>query len=306
MWYACRMPQVIPHTPKPLTPRQQLFVHEFLIDLCAAAAARRAGFSDTMANTQAHLWVGADRGKCPLTYQKVWDAVQAAKAARVEKVDIDAEFVLKKLYEAVSCDISQAFGPDGSLLPIKDMPKPVAWLLAGFEGMGLTGYTEAERRADEEQDLREWKEECEIAKASNKSLPRKPKPRISFTTSKVKFIDRSHLLKMLGDHIKVQAFRQNFKTDQPPSQTIINNGPAIPQDQLDQLLALGENLSIVEALANAALPASAIPTPDATPTAAPGNEPGTLPAPDQPDASPEGLHSPPGDAGQENQGQSQP
>lgn len=86
---------------KSLTQKQAAFVREYLIDLNAAAAARRAGFADSVANSRAPEWVGKVRDDCPAKYQHVWDAVHAALAKRAEKAEINAKWVLERAVELV-------------------------------------------------------------------------------------------------------------------------------------------------------------------------------------------------------------
>jgi phage terminase small subunit len=71
-----------------LTPKQQLFVEEYLVDLNATAAARRAGYSARTANEQ-----GA-QNLAKLSIQK---AIQAAMQARSQRTKIDQDYVLHRL-----------------------------------------------------------------------------------------------------------------------------------------------------------------------------------------------------------------
>lgn len=79
---------------KTLTAKQDAFVREYLIDLNATAAAKRAGYS---AKTAAS--VGSEN----LTKPEIIEAVAEAQAERAEKCGIDAAWVLKeakRTYEA--------------------------------------------------------------------------------------------------------------------------------------------------------------------------------------------------------------
>ena len=71
-----------------LTPKQARFVEEYLLDLNAAAAARRAGYSEKTADSIAAQL---------LSKTKVFEAVQSAVAARSAKTEITAEYVLENL-----------------------------------------------------------------------------------------------------------------------------------------------------------------------------------------------------------------
>lgn len=75
---------------KTLTPKQQAFVDEYLVDLNATQAAIRAGYSAKHAESQAYQLLQ----KTP-----VQQAIQKAKQARSEKTGIDANFVLLKTVE---------------------------------------------------------------------------------------------------------------------------------------------------------------------------------------------------------------
>lgn len=71
-----------------LTPKQEAFVREYLVDLCAAHAAVRAGYSERSAKQ-----TGCDL----LAVPKVQAAIAKAQAERAERVDDDADQVLRDL-----------------------------------------------------------------------------------------------------------------------------------------------------------------------------------------------------------------
>lgn len=73
-----------------LTAKQKRFVDEFLIDLNAAGAARRAGYSDKTAR-----YIGYEI----LAKPHIQAAVQLAKANRQEALNLDAEWVLRRFKE---------------------------------------------------------------------------------------------------------------------------------------------------------------------------------------------------------------
>lgn len=76
-----------------LTPKQEMFVLEYLKDLNATQAAIRAGYSQKTAQA-----IGAEN----LTKPLVKEAIDAAMAAREERTQIDADYVLRqavKLHE---------------------------------------------------------------------------------------------------------------------------------------------------------------------------------------------------------------
>jgi len=71
-----------------LTPKQERFVSEFLVDLNATDAARRAGYSSKTA---------AEMGYENLRKPHIAEAIAKAKAERSERLQIDADFVLEEL-----------------------------------------------------------------------------------------------------------------------------------------------------------------------------------------------------------------
>lgn len=75
-----------------LTPKQQAFVAEYLVDLNGAAAARRAGYSASNADKIASELLGKTR---------VREALAAAMEERSKRVEIDSDYVLKNLLEIV-------------------------------------------------------------------------------------------------------------------------------------------------------------------------------------------------------------
>lgn len=75
-----------------MTPKQQRFVDEYLIDLNATQAAIRAGYSPKTA-------IAA--GSRLLTYDEVKAGVVAGQAARAERIGISQDYVLENLTEVV-------------------------------------------------------------------------------------------------------------------------------------------------------------------------------------------------------------
>lgn len=98
---------------KKLTPKQQMFVHEYLIDLNATRAAIRAGYSEKTASSQAERL---------LRKVDVSQAVAAGKEKRAKKINIDAEYVLEQLASFQKAHISELLDDSGDLLPPKDWP----------------------------------------------------------------------------------------------------------------------------------------------------------------------------------------
>lgn len=82
-----------------LTPKQQRFVEEYLVDLNATQAAIRAGYSSRTANEQ------AARLSAKISISQ---AIAAAMEERSKRVEIDADYVLKNLVEIVERSMQRA------------------------------------------------------------------------------------------------------------------------------------------------------------------------------------------------------
>jgi phage terminase small subunit len=96
-----------------LTPKQEAFVAEYLIDLNATQAAIRAGYSEKTARQ-----VGAEN----LSKPDIAEAIAKAQAARSEKTGIDAAWVLTRLAAEATADLSDIIGDSGELRPISEWP----------------------------------------------------------------------------------------------------------------------------------------------------------------------------------------
>lgn len=97
-----------------LTPKQQGFVNEYLIDLSAKQAAIRAGYSEKTAE---------QIGYQLLQKTSVQEAIQKAQGKREERTQIDADYVLKRLVEIDQMDVADIMDDEGNVKPIKDWPK---------------------------------------------------------------------------------------------------------------------------------------------------------------------------------------
>ncbi|MBR8083088.1 terminase small subunit [Burkholderia vietnamiensis] len=109
---------------KKLTAKQQCFVNEYLIDLNATAAARRAGYSVKTADR-----IG------PELLGKTWvaAAIAAGKAERAERMKIDAAYVVQRLVEIDRMDVLDILTDDMALKPVSEWPKVWRQYLSGFD-----------------------------------------------------------------------------------------------------------------------------------------------------------------------------
>ena len=89
-----------------MTPKQQRFVEEYLVDLNATQAAIRAGYSEKTASQQ---------GEQLLKKLEIAQAVEAAMSERAERVEIEQDRVLKELARLGFSDLRNVFTEDGGL-----------------------------------------------------------------------------------------------------------------------------------------------------------------------------------------------
>lgn len=157
---------------KPLTPKQAMFVAEYLKDLNATQAAIRAGYAEKGATVT---------GSKLLTNPNVRRAINAGKLERSEETKIDASWVLKRLAVESDADLADLYDADNNLKPIHEWPK--IWrqgLVAGievdelWEGVG--------------------KDRTQIG-----------------VTKKIKISDRVKRLELIGRHVNVNAFQDQVK-----------------------------------------------------------------------------------------------
>ncbi|MBS0227680.1 MAG: terminase small subunit [Proteobacteria bacterium] len=152
-----------------LTAKQQRFVAEYLLDLNQTQAAIRAGYSEKTAAEQASRL---------LTNVKVADAIQAAMKARSERTQIDADWVLKRLAQDATADLADLYTEAGQLKPVHEWP--MAWRT------GLVGGIETVQERD--------------------GVDAEGDP-VFVTVRKVKLLDRTKLVELIGKHVDVGAFK---------------------------------------------------------------------------------------------------
>ena len=109
---------------KGLTPKQAVFVREYLIDLNATQAAIRAKYSKKTAGQQ---------GERLLKNVEVAKAVQEAMDKRAAKLDIDSERILQEIARLAYIDPRKVFNEHGQLLPIHQLPDEIAVCIASIE-----------------------------------------------------------------------------------------------------------------------------------------------------------------------------
>lgn len=154
-----------------LTPKQTLFVQEYLIDLNATQAAIRAGYSAATAQEQSSRL---------LSNVMVSQEIERLKAERSSEIKIDAAYVLKRLAEIDQMDVLDILDEKMSFKPLSEWPKIWRQFISGvdvaemFEGNG-----------DDRQ--------------------------IVGILKKIKWPDKVKNMELLGRHVSVQAFKDQVE-----------------------------------------------------------------------------------------------
>ena len=112
-----------------LTPKQQRFVEEYLIDLNATQAYIRAGFSSKLANTNAVKL---------LQNTTIAKAIAEAQAKREERTQIDSDYVLKRLVEIDQMDVLDIMDENLNMKPLKEWPKIWRQYINNIESIELS------------------------------------------------------------------------------------------------------------------------------------------------------------------------
>jgi phage terminase small subunit len=132
-----------------LTKKQKVFVAEYQVDLNGTQAAIRAGYSAKNADVIADQLLG-----------KTWvsEAIKKQMEERLHRVGVQAEKVLTRMARIGYVDIRRLYGPNNTLLDVKDWPDDIVPAVAGvetfeeYQGKGedriLVGYTKKVRLWD--------------------------------------------------------------------------------------------------------------------------------------------------------------
>ena len=112
-----------------LTPKQQRFVEEYLIDLNATQAAIRAGYSEKTAKSVGHE---------NLTKPDIQKAIEEAQNKRQEQTQIDAAYVLKRLVEIDQMDVLDIMDDQMKIRPVNEWPKVWRQYVVNLENLELS------------------------------------------------------------------------------------------------------------------------------------------------------------------------
>ena len=121
-------------TPDTLSDKEELFIHEYLVDLNIGAAAKRIGILKNPTT------VGGRMLKLP----RVQKALTKLMKVREEKVDIIAKDVLQELAYSVFRDPLDLCDPKTGQLIVNDMRQIPKKMRACIEGIEVEAFTDAE------------------------------------------------------------------------------------------------------------------------------------------------------------------
>ena len=109
-----------------LTPKQRRFAEEYCIDLNAAAAYLRAGYTARGNSAEA----GASR---LLSNVKVQSIIHQKQREIANRCDVTAEKVIREVSAVAFSDVRKLFNPDGSLKPVHELDDATAAAIAAIE-----------------------------------------------------------------------------------------------------------------------------------------------------------------------------
>ncbi|RVD42860.1 terminase small subunit [Mesorhizobium sp. M4A.F.Ca.ET.020.02.1.1] len=154
-----------------MTPKQEQFVREYLIDLNATQAAIRAGYSAGKDNRNAQV-----QGERMLSNAEIKAAINAAKIERSAETKIDAAWVLNRLAIEAQADMADLYTETGAIKPVHE------WPLIWRQGL-VAGIKHQELRDSEGNRTGEFIVDIKVS-------------------------DRIRRLELIGKHIGVKAFEE--------------------------------------------------------------------------------------------------
>ena len=157
-----------------LNERQKDFAKQYLVDLNATKAAIRAGYNERSAYNQ---------GARLMKNDEVLALIEELQQPRNEKLETDAEWVLRRLIEEANADIADLFDDNGEVKPISEWP--AVWrtgLIAGIDVDAIYDGTGKDRK-------------------------------VIGHTKRIKISDRIKRIEMIGKHTSINAFRERVAVE---------------------------------------------------------------------------------------------
>jgi len=155
-----------------LTAKEARFVDEYLVDLNATNAAIRAGYKKHTAR---------QAGSRLLSNVDIQEAIERGKLERSERTKVDADWVLTRLAHEADADMADLYGDNGDLLPVEEWP--LIWRQGLVAGVEIEALYEGE-----------GEDRIQIGHVK-----------------KLKLVDRTRRLELIGKHVKVNAFQETVE-----------------------------------------------------------------------------------------------
>ena len=172
-----------------LTPKQQRFCEEYLIDMNGTQAAIRAGYQPSNANVYSSEL---------LADPNISEYLNHLRNERSIRTKIDADWLLARLAAEAVADVKDIFDDEGNLKPVAEWPEMFR--------VGLVTGIDVEREKVEVSTR-------ETGQAHDERVIEAIETRTRIT--KVKLSDRIKRLELIGRHIGVQAFRDKVAVEGP-------------------------------------------------------------------------------------------
>lgn len=157
-------------TLRKITAKQARFVREYLIDLNGTQAAIRAKYSPKTAGIQSF-----DLLKKP----NIQAAIQVEQQKRIERNNVDADYVLKRLTQIDEMNVLDIMNDDMTIKPLSQWPKTWLQTISGIDLMEVATQQQS----------------------------------VTAVLKKIKWPDKTKNLELLGKHVDVLAFKEQVRHD---------------------------------------------------------------------------------------------
>lgn len=154
-----------------MTPKQEAFVREYLIDMNATQAAIRAGYSEATAYS-----IGQEN----LNKPDIADAIKFELGERATRTQINADYVLNRLVEIDQMDVLDIMDDKMNLKAVREWPRVWRQYLSGFDVAEMFEGGGDDRK-------------------------------MVGVLKKIKWPDKVKNLELLGKHVGVQAFKERVE-----------------------------------------------------------------------------------------------
>lgn len=152
-----------------LTPKQEMFCREYIVSLNATQAAIKAEYSEKTANRIANAL---------LSKVDIQKRISELMEQRVERVEYDADYVLKRCIEIDQLDVTDIMDDNYNFKPLSQWPKQWRTSISAIDVQELMGSND-----------------------------------IPSAIKKIKWPDKTKNLELLGRHVNIQAFKERTEVE---------------------------------------------------------------------------------------------